>query len=91
MIRKAKRELYRDGAVYTWITYNIHGDSHGDNKSVMDDARALNLLSLIRNGSYFIRIKYITVDRTTDNNRVYVIRDNLNPVYKDKKKNGYLR
>jgi hypothetical protein len=90
MIRRARREFYRDGATHTWITYNIIAEKNNKqyiSSSVMDDSRALNTLSMIGNDSYLMRIKYITVnkaeeDRTSNN---YVIRDYLNPIRKDNK------
>ena len=86
MIRRAKREFHRDGAVYTFTTFNIIAEKNNRRyivESIMNDTRALNILSMIGIDSYFMRIKYITVDRASNN---YVIRDYLNPVNKDKKK-----
>ena len=92
MIKKAKREFHRDGAVHTWITYSIDITRQGKYvtvESIMDDGRAANIFSVIGKGSYIIRIKYITEVRTTTTDETsdikYIIRDNLDPVMKDKK------
>ena len=91
MINRAKREFHRDGAVHTLITYNINVFSKVRNEystimSKMDDGRAANILSVIGKGSYIIRIKYIFENRRfSEAEPIDIIRDNLNPVMKDKK------